>query len=145
MKRKASFRIRHPPAGWDIRHHHRYQQAFRVRVENRTAEPSLIYWHGLTPPWRQDGVPEISGPAISAGGSADYDFPLQRGGSYWMHSHYGLQEQVLLSAPLIIKDGSEKPDQQEIVLMLADFSFTPPDQIFAGLQSAAPMPWTCRA
>jgi hypothetical protein len=52
-----------------------------------------------------------------------------------MHSHYGLQEQVLLSAPLIIKDGSEKPDQQEIVLMLADFSFTPPDQIFAGLQS----------
>ena len=108
---------------------------FRVRVENRTAEPSLIHWHGLTPPWRQDGVPEISGPAIPAGGSADYDFPLRRGGSYWMHSHYGLQEQVLLSAPLIIKDGSEKPDQQEIVLMLADFSFTPPDQIFAGLQS----------
>jgi FtsP/CotA-like multicopper oxidase with cupredoxin domain len=107
---------------------------FRVRVENRTAEPSLIHWHGLTPPWRQDGVPEISGPAIPAGGSADYDFPLRRGGSYWMHSHYGLQEQVLLSAPLIIKDGSEKPGQQEIVLMLADFSFTPPDQIFAGLQ-----------
>src|SRR5882757_11559730 len=35
---------------------------FRVRVENGIGEPSLIHWHGLTPPWRQDGVPGISGP-----------------------------------------------------------------------------------
>jgi FtsP/CotA-like multicopper oxidase with cupredoxin domain len=24
---------------------------FRVRVENGIDEPSLIHWHGLTPPW----------------------------------------------------------------------------------------------
>jgi FtsP/CotA-like multicopper oxidase with cupredoxin domain len=108
---------------------------FRVRVENRIEEPSLIHWHGLTPPWRQDGVPEIAGLTIPPGGSADYDFPLRRGGTYWMHSHYGLQEQLLLSAPLIIRDGSENPSQQEVVVMLADFSFTPPDQILAQLQS----------
>src|SRR5262245_18385716 len=30
---------------------------FRVRVENMLNEPSLIHWHGLTPPWQQDGVP----------------------------------------------------------------------------------------
>ena len=108
---------------------------FRVRVENHIDEPSLLHWHGLTPPWRQDGVPDISGPAIPPGGSADYDFPLRRGGTYWMHSHYGLQEQLLLSAPLIIRDGSENPSQQEVVVMLADFSFTPPEQIFAQLQA----------
>ncbi|MGB6176329.1 MAG: multicopper oxidase family protein [Methylocella sp.] len=108
---------------------------FRVRVENHIEEPSLIHWHGLTPPWRQDGVPGVSGPAIPPGGSAGYDFPLRRGGTYWMHSHYGLQEQLLLSAPLIIRDGSENPGQQEVVVMLADFSFTPPDRIFAQLQS----------
>ena len=34
---------------------------FRVRVENGIGEPSLIHWHGMTPPWRQDGVPGISG------------------------------------------------------------------------------------
>ena len=28
---------------------------FRVRVENGIDEPSLIHWHGLTPPWQQDG------------------------------------------------------------------------------------------
>jgi len=41
----------------------------------------------------------------------------------------------LLSAPLIIRDGSENPSQQEVVVMLADFSFTPPDQILAQLQA----------
>ena len=108
---------------------------FRVRVENHIEEPSMIHWHGLTPPWRQDGVPETSELTIPPGGSADYDFPLRRGGTYWMHSHHGLQEQLLLSAPLIIRDSSENPSQQEVVVMLADFSFTPPDQILAQLQA----------
>jgi FtsP/CotA-like multicopper oxidase with cupredoxin domain len=51
-----------------------------------------------------------------------------------MHSHQGLQEQLLLAAPLIIRDQRDRPDQQEVIVMLADFSFTPPDQIFAGLK-----------
>jgi len=55
---------------------------FRVRVENHIDQPSLIHWHGLTPPWQQDGVPGISGPPIPAGGSADYDFPLRFGGTF---------------------------------------------------------------
>ncbi|MDQ6869046.1 MAG: multicopper oxidase family protein [Pseudomonadota bacterium] len=110
-------------------------KSFRVRVENHIEEPSLIHWHGLAPPWRQDGVQDVSGPAIPPGSSAGYDFPLRRGGTYWMHSHYGMQEQLLLSAPLIIRDGSETPSQQEVVVMLADFSFTPPHQILAQLQS----------
>jgi FtsP/CotA-like multicopper oxidase with cupredoxin domain len=37
-------------------------QPFHVRVENRIDQPSLIHWHGLTPPWQQDGVPGVSGP-----------------------------------------------------------------------------------
>jgi FtsP/CotA-like multicopper oxidase with cupredoxin domain len=98
---------------------------FRVRVENGVDEPSLIHWHGLTPPWRQDGVPGISGPPIPPGGSADYDFPLRFGGTFWMHSHQGLQEQLLMTAPLIIRDQRDRADQQEVVVMLADFSFTP--------------------
>ncbi len=42
-------------------------KAFRVRVENKLSEPTLIHWHGLTPPWRQDGVPNISAPPIPPG------------------------------------------------------------------------------
>jgi FtsP/CotA-like multicopper oxidase with cupredoxin domain len=112
---------------------------FRVRVENGIGEPSLIHWHGLTPPWRQDGVPGISGPPIAAGGSADYDFPLRFGGTFWMHSHQGLQEQGLMAAPLIIHDERNRPDQQEIVVMLADFSFTPAERIFENLKKSGSM------
>jgi FtsP/CotA-like multicopper oxidase with cupredoxin domain len=113
---------------------------FRVRVENNIGEPSLIHWHGLTPPWQQDGVPGVSGPPIAAGQSADYDFPLRFGGTFWMHSHQGLQEQLLMAAPLIIHDQRDRPDEQEIVLMLADFSFTPPEEIFATLRKGSKMP-----
>jgi FtsP/CotA-like multicopper oxidase with cupredoxin domain len=114
-------------------------KSFRVRVENGIGEPSLIHWHGLTPPWRQDGVPGISGPPIPVGGSADYDFPLRFGGTFWMHSHQGLQEQGLMAAPLIIHDERDRPDEQEVVVMLADFSFTPSEQIFENLKNSGSM------
>ena len=32
-----------------------------------------------------------------------------------MHSHQGLQEQLLMAAPLIIHDQRDRPDQQEVV------------------------------
>ncbi|MEJ0094610.1 MAG: multicopper oxidase family protein [Methylocella sp.] len=111
---------------------------FRVRVENRLNEPSLIHWHGLTPPWRQDGVPGISSPPIAPGESADYDFPLAFGGTFFMHSHEGLQEQLLMAAPLIIRD-RQKPSQQEFVVELSDFSFTPPEEIYAQLRKPTAM------
>jgi FtsP/CotA-like multicopper oxidase with cupredoxin domain len=132
------FGIRQPNGTFGIRT--QADKRFRVRVENRIDEPSLIHWHGLTPPWQQDGVPEVSGPPIPPGGSADYDFPLRFGGTYWMHSHQGLQEQLLMAAPLIIHDQRDRPDQQEVIFTLADFSFTPPEQIFEALKKGGNMP-----
>ena len=132
------FGIRQPDGTFGIRP--QVGKRFRVRVENRIDEPSLIHWHGLTPPWQQDGVPGVSGPPIPPGGSADYDFPLRFGGTYWMHSHQGLQEQLMMSAPLIIRDARDRADQQEVVVMLADFSFKPPEQIFEELRKGGGMP-----
>jgi FtsP/CotA-like multicopper oxidase with cupredoxin domain len=111
---------------------------FRVRVENRVDVPTLIHWHGLAPPWQQDGVPEISAPPLAPGASADYDFPLGFGGTFWMHSHQGLQEQELLAAPLIISDDRDRPGQQDVVVMLADFSFRSPERIYAALRNPEP-------
>jgi FtsP/CotA-like multicopper oxidase with cupredoxin domain len=113
---------------------------FLVHLENNIGQPSLVHWHGLTPPWQQDGVPGISAPPIPPGGSADYDFPLRFGGTFWMHSHQGLQEQSLMLAPLIIHDDRDRPGEQEVILMLNDFSFTPPDEIFARLKKSGSMP-----
>ena len=137
-KPASVYGIRQPDGAEGITTH--VGDRFRVRVENGIGKPSLVHWHGLAPPWQQDGVPGISGPPIPAGGSADYDFPLAYGGTFWMHSHQGLQEQLLLDAPLIIRDQRDRPGQQEIVMMLNDFSFTPPEQIFANLKRGGGMP-----
>lgn len=112
---------------------------FRVQLVNRINKPTLIHWHGLTPPPHQDGVPIVSQPALLSGRSYEYDFPLTESGTYWMHSHEGLQEQSLLSAPLIIADrADERRDEQQIVAEIADFSFTDPDQIYANLRKPKP-------
>lgn len=109
--------------------------AFNVTLENRLAEPTLVHWHGMTGPWRQDGVPDLSQPALAPGKRYAYDFPINRSGTLWMHSHYGLQEQQLLAAPLILRDqASAAADEQEVVLLLHDFSFRPPDEILASLR-----------
>src|SRR6516165_5954672 len=54
--------IQQPDGTFGIRTH--VGDRFRVRVQNTLNEPSLIHWHGLTPPWQQDGVPGVSGPPI---------------------------------------------------------------------------------
>jgi len=107
---------------------------FQVTLENRLDEPTLIHWHGLTPPSAQDGTPGLSQPALAPGASYDYDFPLKRAGTFWMHSHQGLQRAKLLAAPLIVAEPADgKRDEQEVVMFLADFSFRPPEELLAEL------------
>ena len=81
-------------------------------------------------------MPGISAPPVPPGGAASYDFPLTEAGTFWMHSHQGLQEQSLLSAPLIVRDPAWHADRQEVVVMLHDFAFRAPDEILAGLHGA---------
>lgn len=107
---------------------------FRVRLENQAGEATLVHWHGLTPPSAQDGVPGLSQPLLASGGTYDYDFPLHRPGTFWMHSHHGLQEQGLLAAPLIVRERDNATvDLQEVVVLLHDFTFRDPQEIYAGL------------
>jgi FtsP/CotA-like multicopper oxidase with cupredoxin domain len=110
-----------------------------VRLENALTEPSGLHWHGLTPPWRQDGVPFISGPPVAPGKSADFKFPARPTGTRWMHSHFGLQEQDLLAAPLIVREAAAiKSGIQEVVILLQDFSWTKPEELYANLRKPKP-------
>ncbi len=113
---------------------------FRVALANELDAETLVHWHGLTPPSDQDGVPGLSQPPLAAGGRYDYDFALTRPGTYWMHSHVGLQEQRLLAAPLIVHEPAEAGfDEQEAVVMLHDFTFRDPAEIFAELTGGMAM------
>ena len=108
---------------------------FHVEVVNQLKVPTSIHWHGLILPNLMDGVPFVTQDPIAPGKLFRYDFPLKQSGTYWMHSHYGLQEQLYNSAPLIISTPEEraKADRQ-VVVMFSDFSFTPPEQILKGLK-----------
>lgn len=111
-----------------------FGEHFRVRVRNDTDSDTIIHWHGLTPPFGQDGVAMYGQPAIPPGGSLDYDFANTRTGTHWMHSHMGLQEQQLLAAPLIVQEVKQPVfDDQEHVVMLHDFTFRNPLEILAEL------------
>jgi FtsP/CotA-like multicopper oxidase with cupredoxin domain len=117
-------------------------QPFDVLLENKLPVPTAIHWHGLHPPNSQDGVPGLTQPVIEPGASTKYDFRTQPAGTHWMHSHEGLQEAFLLAAPLIVHDPADEPaDEQQIILFLGDFSFTPPREILERLlkPSAKPM------
>ncbi|HQT67967.1 MAG: copper oxidase [Rhodospirillales bacterium 20-60-12] len=111
-------------------------QTFRVNLHNQINEPTIIHWHGQIPPWQQDGVAWADLPPIAAGASRSYDYqPIA--GTFWMHSHQGMQEQDLMAAPLIIRNAADvAADRQDIVLMLHDFSFKSPQELMAGLTKA---------
>lgn len=110
---------------------------FRIRLENALDAPTLIHWHGLTPPFGQDGVPDLPQPLLKPGQSYDYSFPVATPGTHWMHAHT-LQEQQLLAAPLIVTDAAEADvDEQPVVVLFHDFSFKTPEELLAGLRGSA--------
>jgi FtsP/CotA-like multicopper oxidase with cupredoxin domain len=119
-------------------------ERFHVDLVNQAGTSTLVHWHGQLPPWRQDGFPWPQTPPIPAGDTQSYDYaPIA--GTYWMHAHQGMQEQNLMTAPLIVRSAEDmRADRQEVVLMLHDFSFRTPDELLAGLtrsdgsQSAMP-------
>ncbi len=120
-------------------------ERFHVDLVNQAGTSTLVHWHGQLPPWRQDGFPWPQTPPIPEGETRSYDYaPIA--GTYWMHSHQGMQEQNLMTAPLIVRSAEDlRADRQEVVLMLHDFSFRTPDELLAGLtksngsQRAMPM------
>ena len=94
----------------------------------------------MTEPWRQDGVPYLSGPPVAPGAAQDFDFPAIPPGTRWMHSHFGLQEQNLLAGPLIIREASAiRSNAQEVVVFLEDFAWASPEEIFDGLRKRLAM------
>ena len=111
-------------------------QEFNVIVKNDTNVPTVIHWHGLILPNAMDGVPNITQPPIPPKGEYHYQFKLVQAGTFWMHSHMGLQTQDLMAAPFIINDPHDPyQSNQQVVVMLQDFTFKTPIAVFNSLRS----------
>ena len=114
-------------------------ETVEVDLENALSEETMVHWHGLLPAWDQDGVPDMPMPLLKAGETRRYTLPAGNPGTHWMHAHT-LQEQNLLAAPLIVRGAEELArDEQEVVVLLHDFSFTPAEELLAKLKSGGGM------
>ena len=111
-------------------------QQVRLHVENALDEDSSIHWHGLILPAEMDGVPGISFPGIGPGETFTYRFPIVQSGTYWYHSHSGLQEQMGHYGPIVIDPAGEDPivSDREHVVVLSDHSPLHPHAIFRKLK-----------
>ncbi|QFT84157.1 Copper resistance protein A precursor (plasmid) [Halomonas sp. THAF12] len=109
-----------------------------LRVTNLLDEPTSIHWHGLILPPDQDGVPGVSFAGIAPGETFTYRFPVRQNGTYWYHSHSGLQEQLGHAGPLIIDAAEREPFRydREHVLLLTDWTFEDPMAVFRNLKTA---------
>jgi CopA family copper-resistance protein len=107
-------------------------QTVRINVINDLDSDSSLHWHGLLVPPEHDGVPGVSFPGIRPRSSYLYQFPVRQNGTYWYHSHSGLQEQLGLYGPIVIDPAGADPIQadREHVLVLSDHSQLPPEEIF---------------
>lgn len=110
---------------------------FNVRVKNKLKEPVVLHWHGLLLPNKYDGT-ELTQKYIQPNGSYDYKFKLKQSGTFWMHSHYGYQEQTYVEAPLIVYPRGYDSNN-DIVVMFQDFSFKKPENIMANLKQSMDM------
>ncbi|CAM5470962.1 copper resistance system multicopper oxidase [Sphingobium scionense] len=111
-------------------------QDVNIAVTNRLKEDSSIHWHGLILPFQMDGVPGISFPGIAPGETFIYRFPVRQAGTYWYHSHSGMQEAMGLYGPIIIDPAGPDPVayDREHVILLADWSSVHPHRLLQRLK-----------
>ncbi|AHF01711.1 copper oxidase [Thiomicrospira aerophila AL3] len=107
-----------------------------IRVTNRLNVDTSIHWHGLILPFDMDGVPGVSFDGIKPGETFTYSFTLEQSGTYWYHSHSGMQEQQGMYGAIIIDPIQPDPmayDREDIVL-LSDWTDEDPHRIIEKLK-----------
>jgi CopA family copper-resistance protein len=108
-----------------------------IRVHNRLNESSSIHWHGILLPFNMDGVPGISFPGIAAGETFTYRYPVRQNGTYWYHSHTGLQEQLGHYGQLIVEPAEPDPVEYDVAhsIVLSDWTFEEPHRVLRKLKT----------
>ncbi|WP_218780640.1 multicopper oxidase family protein [Halorarum halophilum] len=75
-----------------------------VELTNELPAGTTIHWHGIPVSNGMDGVPNVTQQPVDSGGSFTYKFRAEPAGTYFFHSHAGLQLDRGLLAPLVIEE-----------------------------------------
>ena len=116
----------------------RWKEGERVtlRVTNNLKEDSSIHWHGMILPSTMDGSPGFDFAGIRPGETYEYQFDVKQNGTYWYHSHSGLQEQTGVIGSIIIepKDPDPVAYDREMVVLLSDWTDEAPAKVYSKLK-----------
>ncbi|MGW7771498.1 copper resistance system multicopper oxidase [Pseudomonas machongensis] len=107
-----------------------------LRVRNRLKQDTSIHWHGIILPADMDGVPGLSFHGIAPDGMYEYTFKVHQNGTYWYHSHSGLQEQAGVYGALVIDAKEPEPFtyDRDFVVMLSDWTDEDPARVLSTLK-----------
>lgn len=107
-----------------------------ITVHNKLSNEEVsIHWHGLLLPPEEDGVAYVNTPPIHPGKSHTFRFPIRQHGTYWYHSHTGIQEQKGVYGAFIIHPKKKIiAADKEAVVVISDWSDENPDQIMKNLK-----------
>ncbi|UYP19132.1 multicopper oxidase family protein [Rhodococcus sp. Z13] len=110
----------------------------RVSVDNGLPQETTLHWHGIRIRNDMDGAaPVTQDPIAAGGGTFEYDFVAPDPGTYWYHSHSGLQADRGLFGAMIIEDPNDATGADaDAVLVLDDWVDglgTTPDAVIAAL------------
>jgi len=108
-------------------------QDVMLRVTNELEDTTSIHWHGILLPFQMDGVPGVSFDGIGPGETFEYRYPVRQSGTYWYHSHSGLQERLGHYGPLVIDPADKDPVEydREYPIVLSDWTFEDPHDVLA--------------
>ncbi|XP_073980243.1 uncharacterized protein [Rhodnius prolixus] len=94
-------------------------------VNKLLAGSTTVHWHGIHQRGTQyyDGTPGVTQCPIEPGDTFRYQFLADIPGSYFYHSHTGLQKEDGLSGPLIVRDVPKKKtkDIPEYTIFIQDW------------------------
>lgn len=108
----------------------------RATVTNHLPQTLTVHWHGIAIRNDMDGVPNQTQAPIPTGGTFTYEFTVNHEGSYFYHSHVGVQLDRGLYGALVIRPKQADPDRDAVVLLddWTDGVGTDPDQLLAQLR-----------
>ncbi|PVW13581.1 multicopper oxidase domain-containing protein [Marixanthomonas spongiae] len=93
-----------------------------INVTNNMNVETSVHWHGMILPNFYDGVPYLTTPPIRPGETLQYKFAIKQSGTYWYHSHTGLQEQRGVYGSLQINPKEKTLDyDKDLVMVLSDW------------------------
>lgn len=112
----------------------------RVRHTNLLHEETIIHWHGIQLRNDMDGAPPLTGETVAPGGEFEYSFTLPHAGTYWYHSHSGLQADEGMLGALVVEDPQDRYGADvDHVLVLDDWTVghgPTPDDLLRALNPA---------